>query len=186
MNGVHDMGGMDGFGKVEIEPNEPVFHEKWEGRVMALVRAMGAGGAFNIDTSRFHREALPPHVYLSSSYYKKWLLGLTDNLVAKGFISRSEVENGHASEPAKPLKRGKLTLDQVSRVFTRGTFTRDAQAPAKFKIGDRVRCRNINPVTHTRLPRYVRGHVGTIAASRGFHVFPDSNARGAAPPSVPR
>src|SRR5262249_40693032 len=92
MNGVHDMGGMDGFGKVEIEPNERVFHEKWEGRVMALVRAMGAGGAFNIDTSRFYREALPPHVYLSSSYYKKWLLGLTDNLVAKGFISRNEAE----------------------------------------------------------------------------------------------
>src|SRR5690242_2088034 len=65
MNGVHDMGGMDGFGKVEIEPNEPVFHEKWEGRVMALVRAMGAAGAFNIDTGRFYREALPPPVYLS-------------------------------------------------------------------------------------------------------------------------
>src|ERR1051325_11231654 len=114
MNGVHDMGGMDGFGKVEIEPNEPVFHEKWEGRVMALVRAMGAAGAFNIDTGRFYREALPPHVYLSSSYYKKWLLGLTDNLVAKGFISASEVETGHAIEPAKPLTRGKLTPDRGS------------------------------------------------------------------------
>ena len=179
MNGVHDMGGMDGFGKVEIEPNEPVFHEKWEGRVMALVRAMGAAGAFNIDTGRFHREALPPHVYLSSSYYKKWLLGLTDNLVAKGFITSSEVETGHASEPAKPLKRGKLTLDQVSRVMTRGSFTRDAQAPAKFKIGEHVCCRNINPVTHTRLPRYVRGHVGKIERIIGCHVFPDSNATGA-------
>ena len=76
MNGVHDMGGMDGFGKVEIEPNEPVFHASGKARTMALVRAMGAAGAFNIDTSRFYREALPPHVYLSSSYYKKWLLGL--------------------------------------------------------------------------------------------------------------
>ena len=57
MNGVHDMGGMDGFGKVEAEPNEPVFHAAWEARVMALVRAMGAAGAFNIDTSRFYREA---------------------------------------------------------------------------------------------------------------------------------
>src|SRR4051812_25322069 len=147
MNGVHDMGGMDGFGKVEIEPNEPVFHAEWEARTMALVRAMGAAGAFNIDTSRFYREALPPHIYLSSSYYKKWLLGLTDNLVAKGFISRIEVETGHASEPAKPLKRGKLTPDQVSRVMTRGTFTRDSQTPAKFKTGDRVRAKNINPVT---------------------------------------
>src|SRR5690242_21923867 len=94
MNGVHDMGGMDGFGKVEPEPNEPVFHAEWEGRVMALVRAMGAAGAFNIDTSRFYREALPPHVYLGSSYYKKWLLGLEDLLVDKGFVGADEVEAG--------------------------------------------------------------------------------------------
>src|SRR5205085_10910601 len=100
MNGVHDMGGMDGFGKVEIEPNEPVFHAKWEARTMALVRAMGAAGAFNIDTSRFHREALPPDVYLSSSYYKKWLLALTDNLIARGFVRPNEVETGRAREPA--------------------------------------------------------------------------------------
>ena len=97
MNGVHDMGGMDGFGKVEPELNEPVFHTDWEARVLAMVRAMGAAGAFNIDTSRFFRESLPPHVYLSSSYYKKWLLGLTDNLVAKGFISRREAETGQAT-----------------------------------------------------------------------------------------
>jgi nitrile hydratase len=174
MNGVHDMGGMDGFGKVEAEPNEPVFHEEWEGRVMALVRAMGAAGAFNIDTSRFYREALPPHVYLSSSYYKKWLLGLRDNLIAKGFISPSEAETGHASEPPKPLKRGKFTLDQVSRVMVRGKFGRAAAAPAKFKAGDRVRARNINPVTHTRLPRYVRGHVGVVERDHGCQVFPDS------------
>ena len=87
MNGVHDMGGMDGFGKVEPEPNEPMFHTEWEARVFAMVRAMGAAGAFNIDTSRFYREALPPHVYLSSSYYRKWLLGLEDLLIDKGFHS---------------------------------------------------------------------------------------------------
>ena len=69
-----------------------MFHEKWEGRVLAMVRAMGAAGAFNIDTSRFYREALPPHVYLSSSYYKKWLLGLEDLLLDKGFIAADEVE----------------------------------------------------------------------------------------------
>src|SRR5436853_5256559 len=103
MNGVQDMGGMDGFGKVEAEPNEPVFHEAWEARTMALVRAMGAAGAFNIDTSRFYREALPPHVYLSSSYYKKWLLGLQDLLVDNGFVSAKDIAAGYAVEPAKPL-----------------------------------------------------------------------------------
>jgi len=179
MNGVHDMGGMDGFGKVEVEPNEPMFHTRWESRVLAMVRAMGATGAFNIDTSRFYRESLPPHVYLSSSYYKKWLLGLEDMLIAKGFVGKAEVAKGHASEPAKPLKRGKFTAADVDRIMVRGKFGRDAQAPAKFKAGDRVRAKNIHPATHTRLPRYVRGHVGVVERDHGVHVFPDSAANDA-------
>jgi len=176
LNGVHDMGGMDGFGKVEPEPNEPVFHEKWEGRVMAMVRAMGAQGAFNIDMSRFFREQLPPPVYLASSYYKKWFLGLQDLLVAKGYIAVDEVKKGHALAAAKPLKRGAFTLDDVERVMVRGKFGRPPVAPAKFKPGDRVRARNIHPVTHTRLPRYVRGHIGVIERDHGCQVFPDSAA----------
>jgi nitrile hydratase beta subunit len=176
LNGVHDMGGMDGFGKVEAEPNEPVFHERWEGRVLAMVRAMGGQGAFNIDMSRFYRERLPPHVYLASSYYKKWFLGLEDMLVAKGYIAADEVKSGHARAAAKPLKRGAFRLDDVERVMVRGKFGRPAPAPAKFRAGDRVRARNIHPVTHTRLPRYVRGHVGVVERDHGCHVFPDSAA----------
>jgi nitrile hydratase subunit beta len=176
MNGVHDMGGTDGFGKVEAEPNEPMFHTRWESRVLAMVRAMGAAGAFNIDTSRFFRETLPPHVYLSSSYYKKWLLGLEDMLIAKGFVAADEVEKGRALGPAKPLKRGKFTVEDVERIMVRGQFGRDAQAPARFKPGDRVRAKNIHPVTHTRLPRYVRGHIGVVERDHGCHVFPDSAA----------
>jgi nitrile hydratase len=176
MNGLHDMGGMDGCGKVEAEPNEPTFHTRWEGRVLAMVRAMGAAGAYNIDTSRFYRESLPPHVYLASSYYKIWLLGLEDVLVAKGFVGKEEVAKGHALEPATPLKRGKFTVGDVERIMVRGRFGRNAQAPAKFKPGDRVRAKNIHPVTHTRLPRYVRGHVGVVERDHGVQVFPDSAA----------
>jgi nitrile hydratase beta subunit len=176
MNGVHDMGGMDGFGKVEVEPNEPMFHSRWESRVLAMVRAMGAAGAFNIDTSRFYREALPPHVYLSSSYYKKWLLGLEDMLVEKGYINRDEVTEGRALGPAKPLKHGRFSVGDVERIMVRGKFGRDAQAPAKFRAGDRVRAKNIHPLTHTRLPRYVRGHVGVVERDHGVQVFPDSAA----------
>jgi nitrile hydratase len=176
MNGVHDMGGMDGFGKVEPEPNEPMFHTEWEGRVLAMVRAMGAAGAFNIDTSRFYREALPPHIYLSSSYYKKWFLGLEDLLIDKGFIAAADVAAGHAVQPPKPLKRGKFGLADVERIMVRGKFGRAAPAPAKFRAGDRVRAKNIHPVTHTRLPRYVRGHVGVVERDHGCQVFPDSAA----------
>jgi nitrile hydratase len=170
------MGGMDGFGKVEPEPNEPMFHQAWEARVLAMVRAMGAAGAFNIDTSRFYRETLPPHVYLSSSYYRKWLLGLEDLLLDKGYIAKDDIAAGHAVKPAKPLKHGKFGLDDVERVMVRGKFARPAPAQPRFAIGDRVRAKNIHPATHTRLPRYVRGHIGVIERNHGCQVFPDSAA----------
>ncbi len=176
MNGVHDMGGMDGFGNVEPEANEPMFHEAWEGRVLAMVRAMGAAGAFNIDTSRYYREILPPDIYLACSYYQKWLLGLEDMLIDRGFIAASEVAAGHAATPAKPLKHGRFTPGDIERIMVRGRFGREASAPAKFKPGDRVRARNMHPATHTRLPRYVRGHVGVVERNLGCNVFPDSAA----------
>ncbi len=178
MNGVHDMGGMDGFGKVDPEPNEPMFHAEWEARVLAMVRAMITAGAFNMDASRLYREALPPDVYLSSSYYRIWLLGLEAALIDRGYIAAGEIDAGHAMEPAKPLKRGKFTLTDIERVMVRGKFGRAARAPAKFKPGDRVRAKNIHPATHTRLPRYARGHVGVVERDLGCHVFPDSAASG--------
>jgi nitrile hydratase subunit beta len=177
MNGVHDMGGMDGFGKVEPEANEPVFHADWEARVMAMNRAMGATGAWNIDMSRYSREILAPEVYLSSSYYRKWLLGLEQMLLERDLVGADEIAEGRALRPGKPLKR-KFTAAEIDRVLTRGSFSRVATAPARFKPGDRVRARNINPRTHTRLPRYVRGHLGIVERLQGCHVFPDAAATG--------
>jgi nitrile hydratase len=177
MNGVHDMGGMDGFGKIEPEVNEPVFHADWEARVMAMNRAMGATGVWNIDMSRHSRETLPPEVYLASSYYRKWLLGLEQMLLERDLVGADEIAEGRALRPGKPLKR-KFTAAEIDRVLTRGSFSRAATAPARFKHGDRVRARNINPVTHTRLPRYVRGHLGTVERVQGCHVFPDAAAAG--------
>jgi nitrile hydratase subunit beta len=176
-DGVHDMGGMDGFGKIEPEPNEPPFHQAWEGRVLAMQRAMGYAGAWNIDMSRAAQELLPPGVYLSVSYYKRWALGMEHNLLKQGLAEASEIADGHARNAAKPLKR-KLTRDNVAAVMTRGSFGRPAQAPARFKPGDRVRAKNIHPQTHTRLPRYVRGRVGTVELVHGCHVFPDTAATG--------
>ncbi|HZD88624.1 MAG TPA: nitrile hydratase subunit beta [Pseudolabrys sp.] len=176
MNGVHDMGGMDGFGPVEPEANEPVFHEAWEGRVMAMVRAIGANGGMNIDMQRFSRESLPPVDYLASSYYRKWFLAFENTLAARGLVGADEAAAGHVLHESPPLKRGPFTAADVARIQTRGSFARPAAAPAAFKIGDKVRAKNINPPTHTRLPRYVRGHVGTVERINGCHVFPDTNA----------
>ena len=177
MDGIHDMGGMHGFGKVEPEPNEPVFHAPWEGRTLALNRALGYTGIWTIDQTRYGIERLPPDVYLSSSYYRKWEIRLENLMVELGLIGADELKAGHALRPGKPLKR-KLTAAEVPNTLSRGSFFRPAQGPARFKAGDRVRTKNIHPQTHTRLPRYARGKVGVVEAVRGCHVYPDTAAIG--------
>jgi nitrile hydratase len=175
MDGVSDMGGMDGFGKVEVEANEPTFHAPWEGRVMALQRAIGFAGGWNTDMSRYAQERLPPSVYLSVSYYKRWALAMEFSAVERGLIGADELAAGHALRPGKPLKR-KLTTEEIDKIFRRRSYERETNRRALFKVGDRVRARNIHPKTHTRIPRYVRGHVGEIILVHGCHVFPDTVA----------
>ena len=174
MDGVHDMGGMDGFGKVEPEPNEPVFHHRWEARVLAMSRAIGFWRAWTIDTSRHVVEMLSPKVYLNSSYYEKWFLRNVRLLIDRGLIDADEVAAGRALSPGKTLNPGPFTVTDVEQVVRRGSYGRPAPAAAKFKLGDRVRAKNIHPATHTRLPRYARGHVGVVERLHGAHVFPDS------------
>ncbi len=91
MNGAHDMGGMDGFGPVEIEENEPLFHAEWERRAMALTVAMGFHGLWNIDMSRFARENRDPLGYLADSYYERWLYGLEVLLEQNGLVTHEEI-----------------------------------------------------------------------------------------------
>jgi nitrile hydratase subunit beta len=177
MDSIHDMGGMHGFGKVEPEPNEPVFHEAWEGHALALNRAMGYTGVYTIDESRASIESMPPDVYLTSSYYKKWAMGLEKRVIGLGLAGADEIAAGHALRPGKPLRR-KLTAADVPNSLSRGSYARPAQAAARFKPGDRVRTKIIHPDTHTRLPRYARGRVGVVEALRGCHVYPDTVAIG--------
>jgi nitrile hydratase subunit beta len=177
MDGIHDMGGMHGFGKVEPEPNEPVFHSEWEGRALALNRAMGYTGIWTIDQTRYGIERLPPELYLSASYYKKWAIRLEKLIVEMGLADADEIEAGHALRPGKTLKR-KLMAAEVPNTLTRGSYARSTNTQARFKPGDRVRTKNIHPQGHTRLPRYARDRVGVVEAIRGCHVFPDTAALG--------
>ena len=160
MNGAHDMGGAHGFGPVEAEADEPWFHAEWERRVFAMVLAMGAGGKWNIDASRFARENRPPAEYLDMTYYELWLAGLERLLAERGYPDRV------------------LAADEVAPMLARGgPASRDSDRPARFAVGDRVRTRNTHPHTHTRLPRYARDKVGVVELVHGTHVFPDSNAQ---------
>jgi nitrile hydratase subunit beta len=178
MDGIHDMGGMDGFGRVAAEANEPVFHAPSEGRVLAMSRAIGGAEAWNIDEGRFGIERLPPHVYLAATYYQKWFLRLERMAIERGLVAPEEIATGHASQPGKTLPRGPFTVADVDRTMKRGGFERPAAAGALFQPGDGVRARNIHPKGHTRLPRYVRGHAGVIERVHGAHVYPDSYVAG--------
>src|SRR5262249_8043862 len=169
-------GGRHGSGKAEPEPNEPPFHAPWEGRVLALQRAMRFTRAWNIDMSRDAQERLPARVYLGASYYQRWALGMERNALERGYIDADELAAGRALRSGKPVAR--MTKDELDGAFTRGSFGRSAPRQARFTPGDRVRTKNINPSTHTRLPRYARGRIGLVEAVRGCHVFPDSAATG--------
>jgi len=184
MNGVHDLGGMHGFGPVEREPDEPVFHADWE-RVMVAIQRDGLGrGVYNLDEFRHGIERMDPAHYLTSSYYEHWLDGITRLLLEKGVIAPDELEARaayfaeHADAPATapiaaplPEPRPRLPRETLSSI-------RPQVAPPRFAVGDPVLTRHDAPRGHTRLPRYARGKRGEIAALHGTHVFPDSHAHG--------
>lgn len=177
-NSIHDMGGMHGFGAVAPEAHEPAFHQRWEGRVLAMQRAIGFTRLWSIDGGRAALEALPPLDYLGSSYYRRWFLGLENRLLQRGLVAADEIAAGRSLRPGATLPRT-LTEADVEQTLIRGDFARPTNTAARFQPGDRVRTKNLNPATHTRLPRYARGKTGTVEAVRGAHVFPDSAALGA-------
>jgi nitrile hydratase len=178
MNGAHDMGGVHGFGAVAPEPEGPMFHADWERRLHALTIAMGATGEWTLDASRFAREDRPPAQYLGKRYYELWLAGLERLLLERGLVAPDELAAGRSLRPAAPVRRTLAATDAAGWLQRGHGSAREAPRPAGFQVGDRVRARNLHPRTHTRLPRYVRGHAGTITQVHGCHVFPDSNAHG--------
>ncbi len=178
MNGPHDLGGAMGFGPVVPEAESAIFHGAWEKRALGVTLAAGALGAWTLDESRHARESLPWPLYLGSDYYTIWIAALEKLLARHGLLSEAELRTGQA-EPAAPHPR-RLAPEHVAAALARGgRCDRALAAPARFAPGQPVRARNLHPETHTRLPRYVRGHAGVIEAVRGGFVFPDTNAHGA-------
>jgi nitrile hydratase subunit beta len=176
MNGVHDMGGQQNMGPVEHEKDEPVFHASWEGRVYALNRAMRAWGRWSLDADRHALEIMPPIDYLRMSYYERWLNKLETQVEKYGFVTQEELQSGKPA-PGSSRETPVLTLATSARWVDRGIpSSQDPKVRPSFKVGQRVRARNINPTGHTRLPRYARGKVGLVVRDHGVYVFPDTNA----------
>jgi len=176
MNGVHDMGGMHGMGPIQPEKNEPIFHAPWEGRLFALRRAAGAWRKWNIDTTRHEVELVPPAEYLRLSYFARQFVAFLETLVKSGLVTSTEIEIGTPAA-GRPKLNPPLTAEKAAELVAKGVPTsRDVKVAARFQTGQRVRARNMHPVGHTRLPRYVRGKTGVVHRDHGVFVIPDTTA----------
>jgi len=186
MDGIHDMGGMHGFGPVP-EDDDAQFHADWERVVYGMDKIAKTEGLFNIDEKRHAIERMDPAEYLAATYFERWLDGLERLLVEKGHVTEAEIESARErmaeadlEEPstAIPEREDEALVRAVREAFaTDSDFEREGPDPS-FEVGDRVRVRNDHPKGHTRCPRYVRRTEGEIAAVHGTHVLPDASAHG--------
>ncbi len=178
MNGIHDMGGMTCFGPIARGENEPLFHSPWERRVFAMTM-LAMGQVDTLDAFRHAIERMDPAHYLSSSYYEHWLAALETLAVEKGVLTKEELATGAAKDTSVSTKTP-LPPEAVLAIVQHGApaSRQTGRLMPRFKPGDRVIARNLNPSGHTRLPRYVRGKRGVIDCVHGTFVYPDTNAHG--------
>lgn len=168
MDGVHDLGGMAGFRGIEIEADEPAFHEPWESLAFRLnLSAIGVMRVYNTDEYRHAIERMAPAHYLSASYYERVLTGVATLLVEKGVIALADLESRAG---------GRFPLAQP--VIANSDDGRTEPIGAQFHVGDTVRVRDVHPLGHTRAPRYVRGRSGTVLRVVRPFKFPDAEAHG--------
>ena len=168
MNGIHDMGGMHGLGEIGYRENEPGFHEPWEVRLSALVQAIRLGNR------RPYIESIPAADYLQMSYYERWYTALVKQIIERGVVTRAEIESGRA-DPASAKTTPAVTPAVARELLYRTPRTEmEIELMPRFHVGDHVCGRNINPTTHTRMPRYTRGKTGVVERDRGVFNLPDS------------
>lgn len=187
MNGVHDLGGMHGFGPIVREENEPLFHAEWEAHVCAMTNLAGhrGHGYFNIDQFRHGIERMAPAEYLRATYWERWLASLERNLIEQGLITHEELQARTTSLGAGRAASSR-TAYQVAAASPPAPVAEGSSPPVpRFTLGDAVLTRIVHPRGHTRLPRYARGKRGVINLSHGPQTLPDANAHGLGPQPQP-
>lgn len=177
MNGVHDMGGMHGFGPVDTEDDGP-FHQEWEESFHALSRVVGVHGLYTADENRYMRERMDPGEYLRAGYYEQRLLPMEWLLIDWGVLPEGAVDERVEEGESIPERTDDELVERVrSNLASNSSFERAPETP-QFRTGDTVVVRNVHPDGHTRCPRYVRRARGVVEAFHGTHRFPDARAEG--------
>ena len=184
MDGIHDLGGMHGFGAVVTPGGDAPYHERWEPRVFALQVLIGVEGLGAGPGGRATRERMDPASYLEASYYERWLWSSEQRLLRKGTIAPGEVEAMMERLAAgEPAPAPQSDPDQAARAvaWLREGIPLQPVEQARFAPGQRVRVRRMRPAGHTRCPRYARGAVGVVEHVRGADSLPDHTGPGDAP-----
>jgi nitrile hydratase len=179
VDGIHDMGGMHGFGRVVPadtgpEPDEPAFHAPWEGRTLGLMIATGARG-LRAGSLRPAIEEIDPATYLASSYYERWARAVEALVVAGGHLTTAAIDERAAAGGTEPVRSDTTDPDLVAALPEFLNAPRPAsgeQVPAQFAVGDRVTVDRMAPVGHHRCPRYVRGVTGEVVRVPGGWAAP--------------
>ena len=164
MDGIHDLGGRQGFGAVRYTPDAPAFHAPWEVRANALYGLAVRCGIFNMDEYRHAIERMEPRHYLLASYYERSLTSLATLCVEKGIFTKEELERRAQGEVPLSLPLGPGRTNAPTR--------------QQFKVGDKVRVRTEHISGHVRAPGYVRGKTGVVVDISPAYPFPDAHAHG--------
>lgn len=162
MDGMHDLGGKQGFGRVRHSAQARVFHAPWEKRANALLALAVKRGIFNMDEYRHAIERMEPRHYLSASYYERSLTGLATLCVEKGVVTRAELERGAS---------GQFPLSRPSAPGRSNSAGRE-----RFRPGDRVRVKEEYVAGHIRMPAYIRGKIGVVVSESPAYPYPDAHA----------
>ena len=178
MDGVHDLGGREGFGPIVDKHDERPFHADWEMRAFGIKEVSAVSSSWTIDWFRHCRELVVPVDYLTRPYFDQRLTTRAAQLIAEGYLTFDEIKRGASAFAPKPDLPPQTP--EAARAFVRAptSFAVTVNTPPRFAQGDRVRCRLDGASGHTRLPGYVRGRAGMIHAHHGGHVLPDASARG--------
>lgn len=178
MDGVHDLGGKEGFGPIDVTEPEKPFHYDWEGRMWGISQSTGAPD-WTIDWWRHVRELIDPVSYLSRRYFDSWAQTQIAAFINSGVFTLEEVIVQKSATP--PLgEPGVMSPEDAIAANTSQAyrFDREIDEAPSYKVGDHIRTNQLGQRHHTRLPAYVRGRPGVIHAHHGAHVFPDANAKG--------
>jgi len=178
MDGIHDLGGKQGFGPIDVGEKDEPFHAAWEARLLGIVRAMTRVAPWSIDWFRYVRELIDPVDYLTRPYYDQWLQTYAAMMVNSGVATVDELASGKSAAAIPDLAPPTPPSAVAAAIRNTTRFDRELLAPPRFAVGDAVRARPHTSAGHTRLPQYARGCRGTVTAFHGAHVLPDVSALG--------